>query len=269
MELEVEVWEAEGKASCLASISYTTACGRRESHAGVLPCTYTKLVDLVGLDWLFSSGPSSLEEDLDPQVEWWLGHRFLGVKSKNDPIVGTPIVWPLTKLSRMCTNLLQLIAEVWAWTRLSPCWRSQEASLSWICFLPAQMLRMRWHVRVCVTAAGAENFRKLFQVCFIWKGRPCVLAPQSFGYLQVRKKNTFAFHYCKCEKICLEPHQTIRMTGSSWSWHAGSKRCFKQQCACAACLNILRIAKQVASMKKEFKTEAWPQRNDIVFVFKK
>ena len=203
MELEVEVWEAEGKASCLASISYTTACGRRESHAGVLPCTYTKLVDLVGLDWLFSSGPSSLEEDLDPQVEWWLGHRFLGVKSKNDPIVGTPIVWPLTKLSRMCTNLLQLIAEVWAWTRLSPCWRSQEASLSWICFLPAQMLRMRWHVRVCVTAAGAENFRKLFQVCFIWKGRPCVLAPQSFGYLQVRKKTHLLFIIANAKKFAL------------------------------------------------------------------
>ena len=180
MELEVEVWEAEGKASCLASISYTTACGRRESHAGVLPCTYTKLVDL---DWIGFSvqDPRPLKKTLILKLNGGLGTGSL-VSRVKWPNCGYPNCW-------MCTNLLQLIAKVWAWTRLSPCWRSQEASLSWICFLPAQMLRMRWHVRVCVTAAGAKNFRKLFQVCFIWKGRPCVLAPQSFGYLQVRKKN--------------------------------------------------------------------------------
>ena len=180
MELEVEVWEAEGKASCLASISYTTACGRRESHAGVLPCTYTKLVDL---DWIGFSvqDPRLLKKTLILKLNGGLGTGSL-VSRVKWPNCGYPNCW-------MCTNLLQLIAKVWAWTRLSPCWRSQEASLSWICFLPAQMLGMRWHVRVCVTAAGAKNFGKLFQVCFIWKGRPCVLAPQSFGYLQVRKKN--------------------------------------------------------------------------------
>ena len=93
MELEVEVWEAEGKASCLASTIpwyAQLACGRRESGAGVfhimIPCTSRKLVGLMGLDGLFSSGPSSLEEDFDSQVEWWLGHRLLG--GKNDPTVG-------------------------------------------------------------------------------------------------------------------------------------------------------------------------------------
>lgn len=180
--------------------------------------------------------------------------------------MGTPIDWPHQIIPDVYQPAAANSAKVWAWTRLSPCWRSLEASLSWICFLPAQMLRMRWHVRVCVTAAGPRTSVSCFKFVSFERDVLVFWLQNRLDISKWEKTKPFAFHYGKCEKMCLKPHQTIRMTGLSWSWHAGSKRCFKQQCACAACLNILRIAKQVASMKKEFKTEAWPQRKYFFFL---
>ena len=155
----------------------------------------------MGLEWLSSSGPSSLEEDFDPQVEWWLGHRLLGNERMTNHLWVPPLLEP-QMISDVYLKLAAAADEVWAWTRLSPCWRSREASLSWICFLPARILRMGWHVKACesVSQAGAAGGPRTsvisyFISLFSLKGTPsCLGSAIVWISLCGKKTKPSAFH---------------------------------------------------------------------------